>query len=462
MRARNQRRRTGRIYVWSAAGLLLLFGTLTAFDYYARHHPPARSAEDPALKEQLQQAPLAEVLPTAPGEWPQWRGPRRDGVSAETGWLKDWPPQGPKVLWQVEGGDGYSALAVAGGRVYTLVREKPEREQEAVLCLDAESGAEKWRYAYPCSYRHRWGNGPRSTPAVDGPYVYTVGATGIFHCLEAATGRVVWSHDLLKEFEAPNLQWGTAFSPLVEGDLVFTMSGGPDGNSLAAFDKRSGGLKWKALDDPAGYSSPIAVTAAGVRQVVFFTGKNLVGVSPQDGKLYWSYPWETKDGVNAATPISWGDYLFISSGYGKGCALLKVEKDGADGLQVKRVYENNLMRNHFSGCVLYKEHLYGFTDPGILTCMEFRTGVCDPSARRGWQQRGFGKGSLMAADGHLIILGEEGRLALAEATPEGYREKASCRIFHDRSWTVPVLADGRLYLRDQQQIVCLDLRAGPR
>jgi outer membrane protein assembly factor BamB len=412
--------------------------------------PALRAADDPALLDELSQLAVlraADDKPAKSDEWPQWRGPRRDGVSAETGVLTNWPKEGPKVLWKARASVGYSSFAVAGGRVHTLLQDG---DDEAVVCWDAENGKELWRSKYPTRYTNHFGSGPRSTPTVDGDVVYTVGAEGMFGCWKAKDGAKVWLKDLLKEFQADNLEWGVSFSPLIEGDLIITNPGGK-GNSVVAFNKKTGDKVWGALDDVAGYSSPVMTNAAGVRQVVVFTGKRLVSLAPKDGKLLWEYPWETDFDANCATPIVVDDYVFIASGYGKGCGLLKVEKDG-NGLKVQRVYENTEMANHFSTCVLYKEHLYGFNDPGLLTCMELRTG------KVAWSQRGFAKGSLTVADGLLIILGENGKLAVAEATPDGYRQKAGYEPFKTKCWTVPVLCKGRLYIRDEEQILCLDVR----
>jgi outer membrane protein assembly factor BamB len=445
--------------VWSAAALFVLFGALAAYDLCTRTFFLSRVDVNPKLVEELGKA---EQVPHPPrtaeaAEWPQWRGPRRDGVSTEAVLFTCWPKAGPRILWRVECGEGFSSLAVAGGRAYTLLR--PDEHHEAVICWDSATGRELWRFPYPSAYHHSYGSGPRSTPTVEGGHVYTVGATGIFLCLEAATGKEFWRHDLLQEFRAPLPEWGVSFSPLVEGDLVFTSPGGRDGSSLAAFDKTSGQLLWKTLDDPAGYSSPILVEGAGVPQVVFLTGTSLVSVSPTEGRLYWRYPWETDYHANVATPISFradlgnriSDYLFISTGYGKGCALLKVLTDAKGLPRVEKVFETTRMRNKFSTSVLCGEHLYGF-DEDFLTCMAVRTGNV------AWRQRGFRRGSLLVADGLLIILGENGKLALAEATPHGYREKASL-IFSDRKcWTVPVLTGGRLYLPDEKQVVCLSLK----
>jgi outer membrane protein assembly factor BamB len=448
--------------LWGIAALVLIFVSLVGYQYGNR----VRYRADPSLLRDLSFAsldPNAEatsqlndavrlaerpLLANPRGDWPQWRGPNRDGLSTETGLRTDWPKEGPKVLWEAPLGGGYGCPAVVGKRVVTLTQE---RDDEAVVCRDTETGRELWQLRYPCKYLNDFGPGPRATPTVDGDFVYTVGATGILHCLKLETGDKVWRHNLLEEFHAPNLRWGVSFSPLVEGDLLLTMPGGPGGDSLAAFHKKTGELVWKTGSDPAGYGSPVACTAAGVRQVLFFTGTGLVSVAPDSGKVYWSFPWETSFGCNVATPIVRGDYVFLSSGYGKGCALLKVEAKDGGALGARAVYETNQMCNHFASSVLYMDHLYGFNE-STLTCMEFRTGQVV------WTERGFKKGSLLIADGHLIILGENGRLALAEATPAGYREKAAFRPFRTKCWTVPVLAQGRLYIRDEERLLCLDVK----
>jgi outer membrane protein assembly factor BamB len=273
--------------------------------------------------------------------------------------------------------------------------------------------------------------------------------------LNAATGELLWRHDLAAEFGEGEIHeslayWGHCCSPLIEGRLVITETRGPLGD-VAAFDKHTGELVWKALGDPAGYSSPIAVTLAGVRQVVFFTGAGLVGLAVDNGKAFWRYPWETNDYCNIATPVAADRYLFISSGYDRGCALLEIIRQSDGSWRAEPVYTHKRMRCHFSSPVLYHGFLYGF-DNEFLSCMDFRTGKIQ------WKQRGFAKGSLMVADGHLIILGENGNLAVADASPQGYRQSGSFQFSHQRCWSVPVLADGKLYLRDQEQIVCYDLK----
>lgn len=449
----NLRWRQGRLALWSGIGLLLLFGFLAGYDYYLLNHSPTEYVADSKLLEELQTSQLHEVAPQAAsiGDWPQWRGPRRDGVSLETGLLTSWPAEGLRVLWRTPCGEGYSALAIARGRAFTLSREE---DHEVILCLDDATGKELWRHAYPAPCKLPYGNGPRSTPTIDDDRVYSVGATGILHCLRAANGEVVWREDLLQAFNADNLIRGTSSSTLVEGDLLLTNPGGPGGNSIVALDKRTGDKIWGALDDPPSYSSPIALTAAGVRQLIFFTGDGLVGLAPVDGTLLWRFPWLTHEGTHIATPIARDNYVFFSSGYQKGGALLKLVPDG-QGVRAERVYQTRAMSNHFSTCVLYREHLYGCTEAGFLTCMNFRTGEVT------WRVRGYGKGTALAADGHLVVLAETGRkLALIEANPERYTEKGLCRIPEQRCWTVPTLAHGRLYVRLEEEIICFDAASG--
>jgi outer membrane protein assembly factor BamB len=416
-----------------------------------------RHESDPERIERL----ALTALPSVEGErasakdWPQWRGPNRDGLSPETTLLTDWPADGPRVLWKQPIGRAFSAVVVANGRLYTTEEEPGEPPHfEAVVCRDARDGHEIWRFHYANEYSERFGSGPRSTPAVDGDLVYAVGPTGIFHCLRADTGAKVWRHDLMEEFHGRTMRYGVSFSPLIEGDLVIAAPGGPDGNCVVAFDKRTGRVVWKSLDDTMGYSSPIAVTAAGVRQLLVFTNQALVSLAPADGRVHWRYPWVTENGFNIATPVAFGDYVFISSAYRKGCALLEITREADGSLKPHRVYEHNRMRNYFSSSVRWGDFFYGF-DEMDLVCMNVRSGEI------AWREKGarsFRKGSLLIAAGHLFILGEGGTLTLVEATPTGYHEKAALRVSEQKCWTVPTLADQLLYIRDEAQLLCLDLR----
>ncbi len=385
-----------------------------------------------------------------PQDWPQWRGPNRDGISPESGLAIEWGPSGPPLLWRARIGSGFSAVTIAQGRAYTLFQAK---ENEVVICWDAEMGKELWRHQWqtPVIDAQEKRSGPRSTPAVADGKIYAIGSSGRFFCLDAATGEVKWQHDLLVEYGATLPVWGVSCSPLVDGNRVFTCPGGPGGRSIVAFDTDNGKEVWKSQDDTAGYSSPILVNAAGRRQLLMFTGKALVSLSPVDGALYWRYSWPTDYDVNAATPICAGNYVFISSNYGKGCALVEIVPEADGSLQARMVYENNRMKNHFSSCVLFNDHLYGFDDT-FLVCLSFRTGkVC-------WKERGFGKGSLLLADGRLMVLGEDGKLAVSPATPEGFQPQSTFRFSENRCWTMPVVAGGKLYLRDESEIACFSLK----
>jgi outer membrane protein assembly factor BamB len=414
-------------------------------------------ADDVRLQK-LRDAALVANQPTEnSNNWPQWRGPNRDGLSLEVGLLHSWPEAGPKVLWEVPVGRGLSSVAVAAGRVYTMMQVDGGATQptyETVICWEAATGKEVWRFRYPNSYEERFGSGPRSTPAVADGLVYTVGPTGLFHCLRADTGEQVWRHDLLEEFGAQRPRYGMSCSPLVEGDLVYTMPGGPQGGAVAAFDRHNGRLVWKALDDPIGYSSPILSKACGTRQLLVLTNTALVSLQPTDGHVLWRHPWQAPGGFNIAMPLVLGDYVFLSSGYGKGCTLLEIHTNADGILQASPVYEHNRMRNTFASSVCYQNHVYGI-DKTDLVCLDVRTGKVL------WRQDGrnnIEKGSLLIADGQLIVLGEHGRLSLAEASPAGYHEQSAFEISTNKCWTVPVIAGGRLFFRDEGRLVCLNLR----
>ena len=395
-------------------------------------------------------------------DWPQWRGPQRDGISSETDLLQSWSADGPAVQWRTPLGNGFSGISIANGRVFTMFAQG---DDEFAICLDAEAGAERWRHRTGPYYKEtQGGDGPRSTPTVDGETVYVLGATGQLFALAAASGTPIWEKDLVAEFGSEVPRWGFSTSPLIEGDLLLVEAGGHDGNfvvdmaidrttavTAVALDKNTGTTAWTALSEKMSYSSPIAFTAAGTRQLAYLTAYSLTGLAPEDGRIYWSYPWKTRYDVSAATPVFIApDRLFISTSDGNGGAVLQIKSDG-DSLAVEQVWQNNKMKNHFGTSVLYENHLYGFDD-SILKCLDAETGA------EKWKTRGYNKGTLIVADGQLIVLGEEGQLGLVEATPAAFREKSKAQILNSRCWTVPSLADGRLYIRDESEIVCLNIR----
>jgi outer membrane protein assembly factor BamB len=445
--------RSGRARFGAPTALLfLLFAVLSVYQLLARNRERAEAAKAaPARPVALstKATPLPQML-----DWPQWRGRERDGISGDTGLRPDWPEGGPPLLWEQPSGKGFSSVVVTRGRAFTLVQHGDE---EALVCWSASTGKKHFRFGYPCNYRNPFGDGPRATPTIADEQIYIVGATGIMHCLKAFSTypEVIWKKDLLTEFHAPVPQWGVSGSPLVEGDLVFVQPGGPAGNSVVALNKDSGDVVWHKHDYPAGYSSPIAATFAGRRQVLFFTATHLIGVVPETGDLLWEYSWPTANHCNIATPIVTGDHVLITSGYEMGAALLEIVKTDS-GWRVEEVYKTRRLRDQFSTPVLYQGHVYGF-DEANLVCLELSTGkVC-------WKERGFEKGSLLVANGRLIIYGANGLLALADADPIAYREHGRFRCSEQDAscWSVPALAASRLYVRDQEKVRCYDVRRPP-
>ncbi len=389
---------------------------------------------------------------TLAADWPQYRGPNRDGRSSETGLSSAWPPAGPPVLWRAPVGSGYSGMAVAGGRVVTLFGD---RGDELAAAFDARTGEELWRFRLGGNFRSNQGDGPRSTPTIDGDLVYVLGARAKLYALDIATGTMRWGRDLEKELGAKVPQWGSSTSPLVEGDhLVVDVAGRKD-FGLVAFDKGSGEIVWHGGSHRPAYSSPIAVTLGGVRQIVLFTAEGLRGQATGDARLLWNSPWRTDWDVNAATPVFVPrSGIFISSGYDTGAALLQIVKE-EEGFEVYQVWKTRAMKNHFNSSILVGGFLYGF-DMGTLKCLDALTG------EEKWRARGgFSKGSVLYADRHLYVLGGSGNLGLVEATPTGFELKSRFEILDSKTWTMPSLADGVLYVRDFEELVALDV-AGSR
>jgi len=388
----------------------------------------------------------AELAAQAGGNWPQWRGPNRDGISSETGLLKQWPADGPPLVWKAAGaGTGYSSLAVANGRIYTLGLRG---DREYVIAFDVATGKQLWATAHGGAYRDDRGDGPRGTPTVDGDTLYALGGNGDLSSVDTRTGRINWTMNILQKFGGSNPQWGISESPLVLGEKLLVNAGGP-GASVIALNKKDGSLIWKSQSDPAGYSSAMPVKVNNTTQVVFFTHERALGLDPANGKLLWEYPRASNNVANVATPVVRGNRIFVSSDYGTGAGLVEVRADGT----AHEVYFTKEMRNHHSSSILIGDYLYGFSS-GILTAMRFDTGEV------AWRDRSVGKGSLVYADGNLYALSENGVVGLVEATPTAYHEKGRFRIKQESlpTWTHPVIAGGRLYLRDQDTIYAFDVR----
>ncbi len=379
-------------------------------------------------------------------DWPQWRGPRRDGISAETGWLDRWPEGGPRVLWTAEVGTGFSSFAVAAGRVYTLGNSD---NTDTVFCLNADTGAGVWKHSYPSDLEPKYfEGGPTSTPTVDGDRVYTLGRWGDAFCFEAASGKVVWSKNLQKATGLPVPGWGFGGSPCVQGDLLLLNLG----ESGAALEKATGKGVWKSAAGEAGYSTPVPVRRGDEEFLLVSSGKAYAAVDPRTGREAWRLPWATEYGANAADPIVSGDTVFVSSGYGKGAALLRWEKG-----EPAVLWQSKVLRAQMNPCVLLGGFLYGVdgntTDRTKLKCIELSTGA------EKWAEPIVGSGAVSAADGRLIVLSGEGELKVAPATPEGFKPSGRANVLTGKCWTVPVLANGRIYVRNADgHVVCLDVR----
>jgi outer membrane protein assembly factor BamB len=384
-------------------------------------------------------------------DWPQWLGPDRDGTSVETGLRQSFAASGPPVVWKRALGPGFSGISVVGSRLTTMTADA---NHEFVVALDAASGRELWRSPVGARFGDRMGgDGPRSTPTMDGDRVIALGAKGRLAALDGASGRQLWSVDLTGDLGGSAPKWGYSASPLVHGGRVFVDVGGSAGRGLAAFDRRDGRVIWAAEDDRAGYSSPVLIRPMGIEQIVFFTGRRIVSVSPDAGVAFWSLPWKTSHDVNAATPLLLGsDRLFISSAYGTGAAMLRVGRDG-DRLVARELWKSTAMRNKMTTSIVHGAHIYGFSE-STLTCVDAMSGEV------AWEKDGYGRGTLLLADGRLWALSEECELVVASARPDRYAEQGRWRVLGDRCWTVPSLANGRLYLRDETHIASVDLRPG--
>ncbi len=377
--------------------------------------------------------------------WAQWRGPNRTGKSEETGLRFTWGESGPREVWRKPVGVGFSGISVRGNRVFTMFADE---RVEYVLCLEAATGKEVWRTPTGGRFRESRGDGPRSMPTVDGRNLYVVSAEGTLFALSAATGGIAWSRNFVEEFGSELPTWGYACSPLVVRDRLYAEVGGDDNRSVACFDTDTGETIWSNHTDGLSYSSPIAVTTHGQPQIVFITEEHVIGTSPEDGRIIWSFAWPK--GINIATPLFVpDDRIFVSAAYDKGAVMIRLREDGAN-VAAEEAWASRGMENHFNSSILHEGHLYGF-DNSILKCIDVDSG------EERWKTRAYAKGSLIFADGHLIVLGEEGFLATVVATPESYQEVARDQVLEGRCWTPPTLANGRVYVRNFDEIVCIDL-----
>lgn len=401
---------------------------------------------------------LSMVLDVFADDWPQWRGPQRDGISRETGLLGDWPKQGPTLLWQVTNiGRGYSTPAVSNGRLYLMATEG--LTNESVEALDVKDGSRIWSTRLGnVGNPKQQPNFPtaRSTPTVDGDFLYALSSDGDLACLDLKTGIVRWKKNLRRDFGGKTAEWAYAESPLIDGDALICAPGGSEA-TVIALRKTTGDLLWKcplSEGDDAGFSSAIVVEVGGIRQYVRLLTKGLVGIEASTGRLLWRYSKPiSKYGANIQTPLASGEYIFCSStGTGAGVVRLKVR---GKEVEAEQVYFGPQYQTSIGGVVKVGDYLYGTTGEALL-CTEFTTGQIK------WKERALGAASLCYAGGRLYLHGENGGVALVEPSPESYREKARFtpsdqpeRInAMEKAWAYPVVAEGRLFIRDNNVLWC--------
>jgi outer membrane protein assembly factor BamB len=393
----------------------------------------------------------------APADWPQFRGPARDDISPDTGLLRQLPAGGPPLVWKATGlGAGYSTVSIVGDRIYSIGENN---DYSYVIALNVRDGKTLWtsKLGKPGAPGMPAFDGPRSTPTIEGGLLVAVGQWGEIACLDAATGKELWRKDYARDFGGKRPTWGYSESPLIDGEKVVITPGGAEG-SIVALNKKTGALLWrsKGFSDPPHYSSLIIEEIGGVRQYIQLTAQSVVGVAAADGKVLWQAPRPGRTAV-IPTPVYSDGYVYVTSGYGAGCNLFQVT--AAEGkFSAKEVYGNKVMANHHGGVIGLGACVYGYSDGKGWTCQDLKSGEAK------WQEKEkLGKGSIAYADGHFYLRTEDkGTVALIEASPEGYREhgrfeqpnRSKCK-----AWSHPVIAGGKLYLRDQDVLLCYNLKS---
>lgn len=400
-------------------------------------------------------APLGVRAAAADADWPQWQGPNRDGISTETGLLKRWPAGGPPLAWKIKGiGAGYSGVSVAGGRIYTM---GDSTDASFIFALNEADGKQVWTSKVGKTGGGDGYPGPRCTPAVDGDLVFALGQFGDLVCVDAATGEARWRKHLVSDFGGKMMSgWGYSESPLVDGDRLICTPGGPRG-TMIALNKKTGAELWRTKDlkDSASYSSIVPVEIGGVRQYIQLTDASVVGVGANDGKVLWRARRNGRVAV-IPTPVFHDNHVYVTSGYGVGCNLFRITAAGGE-FKASQVYANTVMANHHGGVILLGGHIYGFSEGKGWVCQDFKTGKMVWSERRQ-----LGKGAIACAEGRLYLRSEDkGTMVLLEATPQGYKESGRFEQ-PDRSdlnaWPHPVIANGKLYLRDQDVLLCYNIK----
>jgi outer membrane protein assembly factor BamB len=405
-------------------------------------------------------APLARQ---APASWPQWGGPNRNFMTDSRGLASKWPASGPKKLWSRALGEGHSSIAADGGRLYTMYRPLGmlamvrRSQEEVVAALDAATGATIWEHRYPSSTSgidFSEGAGPHATPLITADRVFAAGSRKELFALDKANGQMVWSHDLIKEFGAPGPDRGYSCSPLLYNGTIIVSVGGP-GQTLAAFNEKTGALVWKAGDFKTSPASPIVIDVDGQKQLLYFGGDEIVGVDPSNGRTLWTHPHKTDWGLNISTPIwSPADHLlFVSSAYGTGSRAIELHHASGKTTPTEKWFSGR-MRIHIGTAIRVGNYVYGSSGdfgPAFITAIDVSSG------KIAWQDRSFSRAQLLYADGKLVILDEDGNLGLATVTPEGLQVLAKAPVLDNLAWTPPTLVGTRLFARDRKNIAAFEL-----
>jgi outer membrane protein assembly factor BamB len=399
--------------------------------------------------------PGPAVRPDTSGNWLQWGGPRRDFIVTSPGIAPSWPGDGPQQLWSRSLGDGYAGIAVEGAILYTAYRRDP---REVIVAINANTGKTIWEHSYDnpfqSAYSENISSGPRAMPQVIGNRLVTASATGKIHSLDKSNGRPVWSRDLYGEFGGTRLDFGYSCHALPYKDNLILLAGG-QGSAAVSLRQKDGAVVWKNMSFTNAHSAPVLIEVDGQPQVVALLASEVIGFDPENGQLLWRHPHETQYGLAIGTPL-WlpGNLLFVSSAYDGGSRVLQLRSSGGK-TEVREIWSNRRLQSHFGTVIRQGDYLYfseGHNGPALMTCVNFRNGEI------AWQQRGFAKAQLLAVDGKLILLDEDGTLALVEATPKELRTLAKVPLLESVSWTPPTLAGTKLYLRDRRRIMALELK----
>ena len=389
---------------------------------------------------------VSALLPLYADDWPQWRGPQRNGISRETDWAFQWPDDGPKIAWKAKVGLGYSGIVVANGRAYTVGHNGGK---DTVFCFDVETGKEVWKHSYDSELGDKYfDGGTTGTPTIEGNHLFWLSRWGDLFCFDAASGKIIWEKNVQKETGIRIPDWGFSGAPYVHKNLLVLNIG----EAGMGVDKTSGKIVWKSADKNAGYSTPSPIPGAGEPMVVLGNFDHYVAINPETGAEAWRIRWVTQYGVNAADPIFHDKKMFISTGYKKGAALFDLQENPP-----KEIWRNKSLRTQMNAGVLHEGYVYGIDGDTIekarLKCIEFATGT------EKWSEPNMGSGGVILADGKLIVLAAHGELMVVPAAPHAFQPTARAQVLGGTSWTAPVLANGRIYCRNSRgDIVCVDVR----